>query len=230
VVEIFLKSKNTDKTEIQAAGFGYIRSPNRWEKAALFKSDAGLNEFVWESETNYERVIKMKTSPLALRQNVRTSTRIVAADGNEILINRSGPDFSEPGSDVPREFTVEISRAAIPEAVLEQLYIELVDDNVDKAMVDVISSEGQVEPVIISITKTTESKQQVSYAVKIEYLGSTDTEEIDLDNKMQVVKKITRRNGILVLEPASQEELLQRFPERADDILQRSRAIKQGRL
>jgi hypothetical protein len=233
VVEIFLKSANADETEIQAAGFGYIRSPNRQEKTTIFKSNPGLDEFVWESETDRERSIKIRTGPLTIqgpRQSVRTSTRIVAADGNEILINRSGPDFSEPNSDVPGEFTVEISKAAIPNAVLETLYTQMAGNNVEKVMVDVISSDGQVQPVVISITKTPENKPQVSYTAKIEYIGSTETEEIELDSKMQVVKEITRHNGTLVMEPTSQEELLQLFPERADDILQRSRAIKQGRL
>jgi RNA-binding protein YhbY len=234
VVEIFLKSANTEETEISAAAFGYIISPtNRWEKAMFFKSDSGLDGFVWESETDQERTIEMKTGPLTLRgprQRVRTSTRIVAADSNEVLINKLGPDFGEAGHLEPREVTVEIGKAAIPEAVLETLYTQMAVDNVDKAMVDVISDDGQVEPVVISISKIQDSKSPVSYTVKIEYLGSTDTEEIDLDSKIQVVKKIIRHNGILVLEPTSLEDLLQRFPERADDILQRSRTIKQGRL
>jgi hypothetical protein len=233
VVEIFLKSSNADGTKIEAAGFGYIKSPNRREKATLFKSNPGLDEFVWESETDVERSIAIKTGRLTVRcprQNVRSSARIVAADGNEILINRSGPDFSEPGSDVPGEFTVEISKAAIPNAILESLYTQMAGNKVDKVMVDVISSGGRVQPVVISITKPPENKPQVSYTVKIEYIGSAETEEIELDSKMQVVKEITRHNGILVIEPTSQEDLLHRFPERADDILQRSRAIKQGRL
>ncbi len=233
VVEMFLKSANIDETEIQAAGFGYIRSPNRWEKAMLFKSDSSLDEFVWESEIDQERVVEMRTGPLTIRgqkQDVRISTRIMVADNNEILINRLGPDFAELSNLEPREFTVEIGKAAIPGAVLEPLYVQMADNNIDKAMVDVISSDGQVEPVIISITKAPESKPQVSYTVKIEYLGSTEMEEIDLGNKMSVVKKVLRHNGILVMEPASLEDLVRRFPERADYILQRSRAIRQGRL
>jgi hypothetical protein len=47
---------------------------------------------------------------------------------------------------------------------------------------------------------------------------------------MQVVKRILRQDGIFVLEPTDMEELVQRFPERADYIIQRSEAIKQGKL
>jgi hypothetical protein len=234
VVEIFLKSANTDEPEISAAAFGYIIGPtNRWEKTMLFKSDSGLDEFVWESETDQERTIEMRTGPLTIRgprQKLRTSTRIAATDSNEVLINRIGPDFDEPSHLEPREFTVKIGKAAIPGAVLECLYTQMAGNNADKVMVDVISSDGQVEPVIISVEKTTESKPKVSYTVKIEYLGSAETEEIDLDSEMQIVKKIIRYDGILVLEPAPLEDLLRRFPERADDILQKSRAMKQGRL
>lgn len=233
VVEMFLKSDNTDGTEIQAAGFGYIRSPIRWEKAMLFKSDAGLDDFVWESEIDQEKTVERRMGRLTIRspkQNFRASTTITAVEGNEILINRSGFDYSETGQPEPKESSVETGKAAIPGAVLEPFYIRMVDSNTDKVMVDIISSEGQVEPAIISIAKQPQNKPKAAYNVLIRYIGSNETEVIDLDNEMNIIGKTIKRDGILFLEPASLESLLRRFPERADDILQRTRAIKQGRL
>ena len=64
----------------------------------------------------------------------------------------------------------------------------------------------------------------------MDYLGSDEVDETYLDSKMNVVKKVLKRGGILILEPAKLEDLVRQFPERADYILQRSEAIKQGRF
>jgi hypothetical protein len=233
VVEILLKPTNMDEAEIQAAGFGYIRRPNKWEKAMLFKSNPGLAEYVWESQTDQDRIVQITTGHLTIRgqeQNVRTSTRISVSNGVEISIHRLGPGLDELNKVESTELEARISEAAMPTAVIETLYVQMVDSNVDRIMVDVILSDGQIEPAVITVTKGPKDEPQVSHLVKIKYLGTNKEEETHFDNKMQPVKKILRQNGILVLEPTTLEDLTRRFPERADYILQRSRAIKQGRL
>lgn len=233
VVDILLEPVNMNEAEIQAAGFGYIRSPNKWEKATLFKSNPGLDEYVWESQTDQDRVVQITRGPLTIRgqgQNVRTSTRISVSNGTEISIHRLGPGSDELNQVESTELEARISEAAMPAAVIEALYVQMVNSNVDKIMVDVILSNGQVEPAVITLTRAPKDEPQVSHIVKIKYLGTNQEEETHFDSKMQTVKKILRQNGILVLEPTTLEDLARRFPERADYILQRSRAIKQGRL
>ncbi len=233
VVEMLLKSRNTDQTEIQVAGFNYITKPNRWETAMLFKGDSNLDEYVLESETDQNRIVRIRKGPLTIRgqeKNVRTSTRVLVSQGERITVHRLRPDFDEPSRVDSTEFEAKIGEAAIPGAVIEAVYVQMINSNTSKMMVDIIFGDGQVKPAVITVSKAPNGESQISRIVKIEYLGLNEAEETYLDNKMQVVKKMLRRNGILVLEPASQDDLKRRFPERADYILQRSQAIKQGRL
>jgi hypothetical protein len=233
VVEMLLKSGNTDQTEIQVAGFSYATKPNRWETAMLFKGDSNLDEYVWESQTDQDRVVQIRRGALTIRsqeKNVRTSTRVLVSQGERITVHRLGPGFDESSRADSTEFEAKIGEAAVPGAVIEAVYIQMINSDTNKVMVDIIFGDGQVKPAVITVSKASGSESQISHIVKIEYLGLNEVEETYLDNKMRVVKKVLRRNGILVLEPASQEDLVRRFPERADYILQRSQAIKQGRL
>lgn len=225
LVEMLIESVHTDKVEIQAAGFGYVTKPNRWELASLFKGNSSLEEYTWESETDRNRIIQIKTGPLTFRgqeENIRTSTRISVSDGNQISVHMLGAEL--------KEFEARISEAAIPSAVIEAVYNHMVNENIDKIMVDIILNDGQVKPAVIRVKKAPDGESQVRHIANIEYLGSNEMEEIHLDNKKQVVKKILRQDGILVLEPASLEDLVRRFPERADYIIQRSQTIKQDKL
>jgi hypothetical protein len=225
-VEMLLESNNTDRTEIQAADFGYITRPNRWESAMLLKGTPNLEEYVWESETERDRIVRITRGELTIQareQNIRISARISVSDGNEISVHRLGPE--------QMEFEAGISKAAIPGAVIEAVYIQMVNSDVNKAVVDVILSDGQIKPALITVRKVSGGGSPFTHIVKANYLGSNEMDETYFDSRMHVVKGVLRRSGvILVMEPVELEDLVRRFPERADYILQRSRAIKQGRL
>jgi hypothetical protein len=232
-IEAIVKSGNAGHTEVQAAGFGYITRPNRWESAMLFKGNPGLDEYVWEGETEYRKTVRIRKGPLTIQgpeQNIRISTRVSVSGGDRISVHRLGDELEMLKRGEATEYQARISEAAVPSAVIEAVYFKMVNSGVDKIMVDVIADDGQVEPAVITVKKAPEAEPQVSHIVKTEYVGTDKEEETYLDGKIQIVKKILRQNGLLVLEPAAMEELLQRFPERADYILQRSQAIKQGRL
>jgi hypothetical protein len=94
----------------------------------------------------------------------------------------------------------------------------------------VVLRDGRVKPAVISAAKAPASEPSAAYVIKTKFIGSDEAEEIYLDSRMQVVKRILRQNGIFVLEPTNMEELVQRFPERADYIIQRSKTLRQDKL
>jgi hypothetical protein len=128
------------------------------------------------------------------------------------------------------EYQTKLSEASVPDAVIEAVCMQMLDDDIDSIMVDVILMDGQIQPTVISATKASDSESPAAYITKTEFIGSDDSEEIYFDSDMKIIKRILTQNGILVLEPTNMEELVHRFPERADHIIQRSKTIRQGKL
>jgi hypothetical protein len=224
VVDMLLIPPNTDKTEVQAGGFAYITTPERWETAMVFKSAADLNSLIWESESDETRTFGIRRGPLVIRgpQHVRTSTRLSIIDGNEMSVESIRPE--------PTQSQATISEAAVPNAVVEAVYARMLRSNTNEVLVDVVEPDGQVNLALISMTPNPPDEPQAATLIETKYIGSEQTERAYLDSEMRVIKRIVKQNATFVLEPVGMEELTRRFPERADYILQRSRALREGRL
>ena len=225
LVEMLVRPAGTDKAQIQAASFGYITEPYRWETAMMFKSNVGLDEMVWETETEQNRLVQIRRGPLTLqgqRQAVKSASVVSVEDSNKMTVQRLGPDQVE--------FETRIPEAAIPDAVITAAYVQMLKSNTDRIIVDAIISDGRIKPAVISVTRKPADAPQADCVIETEYIGDGQTEQTYLDSRMHVIKKVLKLNGIYVLEPVDMEELTRRFPERADYILQRSQAMRNGRL
>jgi hypothetical protein len=219
-IDVVRSSRNSNNPQIQATGFAYIRNPSLWETATFFRSDNNLNEVLWQSETKYGKDVLTITAPRTLstrRDIIEENNRMTITDGNLLSVQRIGPKSVE--------YDMIISRAAIPNAALEALYRRMLDTNVEKLIADIISSEGDVEPALITAKKTPDEASDAQYIVTVEYIGQENSEEIFLDDRMRIVRQIIRYNNVIVLERSSLEELMSLFPERADYIRQRNQTI-----
>ena len=224
-VDILLESESADGIEIQTAGFAYITRPYQWEMAMLFKSDPRFDDLVWESQTVQNRPMRIRRGNLSIlrtQQAVESNNRLLVSNGNLMLVQRMGSD--------PTEHQTRLSEAAVPDTVIEAVYIQMLYDDTDSIMVDVILRDGRVKPAVISAAKALTSETSAAYVIKTKFIGSDEAEEIYFDSRMQVVKRILRQDGIFVLEPTDMEELVQRFPERADYIIQRTKTLRQDKL
>jgi len=220
-VEAVLKQVNGDSNETYAASFAYLTSPYLWESASMFKSHSNLSEYLWESQTERRRTAIIRKGNLPIQgptEIVRTHTTLTAGEGGALTVNRLKNESVQ--------FKTRLSDAAVPGAVGEAVYIEMINSGVEKLIVDVVFENGKVVPTVVTVQKD----EPVGYIVKMKYLGSNDEEETHLDDNMRVTKKILRQNIVLTLEPVETEELVRLFPERADFILQRIATMQQGKL
>lgn len=219
-VEAVLKTAGGNGSEIHSASFAYLTSPYNLESASMFKSDADLGKFLWESETEQRKAVLLKRGNLVIQgpTEIIKANNTLTCEEDRLTINRLENENVR--------FEKRISEAAIPGAIGEAVYIEMINSGVEKLIADVIFENGKIVPVVLTVQKD----EQNGHTVKMKYLGTNDEEETYLDENMRVTKKLLRQNIEFALEPAEVEELVRRFPERADFILQRIATMKQGKL
>jgi hypothetical protein len=127
------------------------------------------------------------------------------------------------GGNTQRQYL--LNPVAVPYAVVEAVFNQIITENIQKIMVDIIYHDGQVKPVVISFTEPDQSSD-AAYIVKLQQLDQDQVgEEFHLDNQMDVIKRIIRQDGIYVLQHSTLEDVVRIFPEREDDVRQRSRML-----
>lgn len=192
---------------IEGTGFLYTRTPRAREEASMFQCDDKLSQLSWQSQT---RIGNMRSS----RELNISSTGLLTVMGQ----SRGGE----------RQYL--LNPAAVPYAVIEAVFNQMIIDNLQEIMVDIIYHDGQVKPVVISFAElepsSPDSSSDAAYIVKLQHLNEDQIgEEFHLDNQMNAVKRIIRQNGIYILQGSTLEDVIRMFPERADDVLQRSRML-----
>ncbi|MGD9110198.1 MAG: hypothetical protein PVG93_04600 [Phycisphaerales bacterium] len=193
---------------IEGAGFLYTRTPRAREEASMFQCDDKLSQLSWQSQT---RIGNMRSS----RELNISSTGLLTVMGQ----SRGGGE---------RQYL--LNPAAVPYAVIEAVFNQMITDNLQEIMVDIIYHDGQVKPVVISFAEpgpsSPDSSSDAVYIVKLQQLNEDRIgEEFHLDNQMNAIKRIIKQNGIYILQSSTLEDVIRMFPERADDVLQRSRML-----
>lgn len=194
----------SDTNSIEGHGFFYIRTRRKREEASVFRCDNKLSRLSWQSQT---RIGSMRSG---------------------LELNLSQPDLLTvtelPGGGTQRQYS--LNPAAVPYAVIEAVFNQTIIDGLKEIMVDIIYNDGRVKPVVLSIAEPGRSSD-AALVVKLQQLGRDRVnEEFHLDNKMSITKRLIRQDGIYVMQRSTLEELVRIFPERADDLLQRSKALK----
>ncbi len=192
-----------DADNIEGTGFLYMRARRTREEASIFQCDDKLSQLSWQSQT---KVGNMKS-------------------GVELNLSKTGllTVIGLPGGNTQRQHL--LNPAAVPYSVIEAIFNQIITENIQKIMVDIIYHDGQVKPVVISFAEPDRSSD-AAYIVKLQQLDQDQVgEEFHLDNQMNVIKRIIRQNGIYVLQSSTLEDVIRIFPERADDVLQRSRML-----
>ena len=189
---------------IQAETFLYNRS-RRSQRLTLFQSTDNLDEFIWKSET------------------ITASGKA----GTEINLSKDGTMTVKEFSLQTDEKDYQLSTAAIPEVLFDQLLVQMLASGCEKIIVDIIDAHGTITPAFVY----REEAEDAAYVFELQLLdGRGFSEQLYLDSREQIFKISLWQEGLYTLERTDAENILSQFPERADYILQKSKTLEQNRL
>lgn len=196
---------------VQAASLFYVRGRYPQEQVALFQSDNSFDEFTYKAETTGQ-----------LR---RIGTQIDLTTDGTMTVKDLGPQH--------REKTYQPSPAAIPDLFFEQVLTQMLDSGTKKLIVDIINitqAGGQITPTLICRTKTEGSAdQKAEYAFEVEFLDQRGfSERVYLNSQEQIYKRLARQRYMYTFERTTLANILNEFPERAEEILQKNKLLRQN--
>jgi hypothetical protein len=201
------KAEQEPQLNILAGSFYYILG--RYEQRTFFQSNNSFNEFVWRSET------------------IGFSGR----SGTETVLGKDGIMAVKELGWQARERDCQISPAAIPDALVEFMFSQMLDSNQQEVLVDIIDADGKIIPALFSQVEASHSfvsqnnsgkAGESAYVFKVELLdGRGFFEQVYLDAGRRISRRLLQQENAYTLERASAEDILRAFPERSGYILHR---------
>lgn len=205
-VDVFSNPEQDAQFDVRAAGIFYIKGKYASEQVTSFQSQDDLEEFVWKTET-YSRT-------------GRSSIEMLLEEFELITIRKHSEKT---------EARYSLSPAAIPEIFIEQLIGQMLDDNKNDIIVDVIEANGRIVPILVSEIENEEeiADEEVAYLFKLELLdGRGYFEYVYLNDQRQIYKRVMQQKETYVIESTTLEDVMQKFPERANYILQAEKMLR----
>ena len=205
MIDILVDSERDAPFNIQAAG--HIYGQRLTEQATLFRCKNNLDEFVWQSETNND----------SGRNHI------------EIILSKMG-SLEIVDSQAKTRIEYAVGPAAIPDIFLEQVLFQMLENNVQKIIVDIINAEGKVIPTLVSVVGDAENiaaGKDFVYAFKLDFLdGRGFFQTVYLNGNRQIAGATIQQKDRFILESTNIETIESQFPERADFVSQRNRMLK----
>jgi len=210
-MDVLIDSGSDAQLNIRAASFLYIRDRHAREQVELFQSDNSFGEFTWKSETS--------------------TSSITGRIGTEIILDEEGLMTVRKFGLQREEGNYKPSNVAIPGVLLELAFSQMLDSDYKKIILDEIEADGTIIPTLISRIDTEDTdvvEEEAAYVLKVEFFKNRRfSEHVYLDNKKRIIKRVPQQQGIYIIASASVEDILRRFPEQADYILQRKELLEQ---
>jgi hypothetical protein len=204
-MDMVIDSGSEVQPNIQAAGLFYIKSKRAsytHEQVISFEGSNNLDEFVMKSD-------------------------ITNSTGTEISVNPSGLMTVRKSGSQTKSY--HLGHTAIPEIFIEQLIGQVLDSDENEIIVDIIEADGKISPMLVSgiETKKDITIDGVTYLLNLELLdGRGYFEQVFLNEEKQVFKKLIHQRDTYILESTTSEDIMGRFPERAEYILQVDKMLK----
>jgi hypothetical protein len=208
------KPAQGSELNILSGNFYYIRG--RYEQRTFFKSDNSFNEFVCRSET---------ISPVG-----RVGMETVLVKEGIMTVRELGWRNSE------REY--QISAAAIPDALAEFIFSQMLDSDQQEVLADIIDSDGKIIPAQASRIEASQPivlhnkgsrAGESAYVFKVEFMdGRGFFEQVYLDSQKRVLRRVLQQEKVYTLERSDEEDILRAFPERSSYIQRRKELITEN--
>ena len=123
-----------------------------------------------------------------------------------------------------------LSPAALPDVFLEQLLGQMLEDNKKEIIVDIIDADGKIIPTLISRSEAQKDitpGEEVAHVLKLELLdGRGFSQHVYLNDQEQIYKALVQQEDVYIFESTTIEDVVEKFPERAEYIRQKNRALR----
>lgn len=123
-----------------------------------------------------------------------------------------------------------LSAAAIPEILLEELFLQILDSGEKEIIIDKIEANGKITPTFISRIEPGDDSaadNEAAYILKLEFLDGRDFYQlIYFNDRKQPYKKLLRQENVYVLTSTTIEDIKKEFPERADILPEPNKMIR----
>jgi hypothetical protein len=197
-----------DRPNIRAAGQFYIKGQNSVDHITAFQCSNNLDDFVYNSETSNG----------------------IGRSGAEIILDESDVITIRKFHTQPDEKSCRLGPAMIPDVFLDQLLMQMLESEKKQIIIDIIEATGKIIPTflaVIEIEEATAADEDAAYAFELMLLdGRGYSEQLYLDEKKQVYKRLARQDNLYNLERTSAENIAREFPEHADRILRNDRILR----
>ena len=194
---------------IQSASLLYIRGKYSHEKIMFFQSDNSFDRFSWKSET--------------VMLGERSGTEILRVEDGTVAVAKSGRNKTHQ--------TYKPDPASIPDFLLDFVFTEMLEGSHAKIIVDTINADGKMVDVVISRIKTKyrrPSQTEAEYKLNVSFSDDGGfSEVVYLDSQSRILEIFLEPDGIYFVR-TNVEDILEKFPERADYILQREKILEQS--
>ena len=131
------------RMNVQAASSFYIRGRRSREQVIIFQGKDDLSEYVWKSET-VGRFGRGGTEGVL----DRTGTLAVKDHGTFIFGGKPEETSGEPSE----ERFYRLGQASVPDVLADLVYSELLKSEYEQIMIDTVTADGTIVPVVISRT------------------------------------------------------------------------------
>jgi len=208
IMDVLVDSGPGALLNLRAGGLSYIRGLRPLEQGTSFQCSDDLSEFIYKSEIS--------------SRAGRSGMEIIAGKDNIMTMRKFGAE--------PDEKSYRLNPAAIPEVFLDQLLEQMLDGDKKAIIVDTVQADGKIVPTLISgieVTKDISADEDAAHVFKLELLdGQGFSEQLHLNTRRQVYKRLVRQDNIYILERTNLEGIVREFPERAEYILQKNQTLK----
>lgn len=200
-----------------AMSYYYIHGRNGQKQIASFQSDNNLNEFAWKSETSWPG----------------------GRSGAEITSGKDGIMTVKGFGLQPKEKDYQIGPAAIPDALSEFIFSQMLDSDQKEIFVDIIEADGKITPTLVSRIEASSSiawqnrgkgtdvaQEEAAYVFRVELLdGQGFFQQVHLDEQKQISKILSQQESTYTIERTDAENIRREFPEQGGYILQKKDMI-----
>jgi len=193
---------------VKAGSHFYIRGRQSRQQRTFFQSNNRLDRFSWITKT----VSRAGTA----------GTEIVLAD-NSVTVTELGPQ-----NDM-RRFVPD--PASMPNPLLDIVFLQMIENQTRRAILNVITPEGTVSPTLVSakqVKGSARTDQRPGYKFTVKLLdGSGSSEVVSLNTQKEISRIVLKQDHMLTFEPTTPENIVRLFPEHADYILQAGEILEE---
>jgi hypothetical protein len=190
-----MATEQNPEARVNAASYFYRKGRPSEEEIGFFKANASFTKFTWRIEN---------------RAGSTGKGLEISAEDQNLMIKEQGSEKEHI-----------ISKAAVPEIIIDTVLETFADGNQYAVIIDIIGADGTISPLYAEKTEPEKDGNQI---INVELLSERAAKQkIYFDKSKNIVKTVFANVGVLT--PSTAEEIAKLFPERASLVLSQNRLL-----